>query len=170
MNAHPEAPIKFAPLGSVALATLDNNPLLVLITTVYTCNVPVGVAPDVPEEPVNPLVAAVPLEPEVPEVPTVPDVPAVPVKPLVPEVPVNPDVPSAPLIPLVALVPLDPLIPEEPLEPLIPLEPLVPELPEVPEEPSPPLAPSKLTIQEAYVPDPTVRVGVSNNNIPVLLS
>ena len=74
-----------------------------------------------------------------------------------PEVPLEPDVPDEPAAPDVPDEPFAPEVPEEPLEP------------EVPDEPLPPLAPSKLTVQDVYVPLPTVLVGAANCNAPVLL-
>ena len=67
-------------------------------------------------------------------------------------------------------VPDEPELPEVPNEPFIPEVPeeeLEPEVPDVPEEPSPPEAPSRFTVQEEYVPDPTVRVGAKNTSSPV---
>ena len=74
-----------------------------------------------------------------------------------PEVPLEPDVPDEPAAPE---VPDEPLVPDSPDEPLEP---------EVPDEPLPPLAPSKLIVQDVYVPLPTVLVGAANCNAPVLL-
>ena len=75
-----------------------------------------------------------------------------------PELPEVPDEPDEPLVPFT---------PDEPEVPEVPLIPDVPDEPLVPEEPSPPLAPSKLTVQEVYVPEPTVLFGAANVNNPV---
>jgi hypothetical protein len=75
------------------------------------------------------------------------------------------DVPEEPAVPEEPLEPDEPAVPEEPLEPDVPL---VPDVPAEPELPFPPEAPSKFTVQNEYVPEPTVRVGDAKFNSPVL--
>lgn len=134
VNDHPAAPIRLAPTGSVALATVSKEPFVVLITTVKVFKVPDALTPDVPELPEDeavPLLPLVPLLPraEVPLLPLLPDVPAVDEVPLLPDDPAVEDVPelpedeAVPLLPLVADVPAleeVPLLPDTPDVPAVP--------------------------------------------------
>ena len=92
VNDQPEAPIRFAPTGSVALATEFKAPFTVLRTTVNVLRVPAALTPEVPVRPE---------EPDVPEEPKalVPEEPAVPAVPLAPELPYEPQVPEEPELP-----------------------------------------------------------------------
>ncbi len=134
VNDHPEAPIRLAPTGSVALATVSKAPFVVLITTVYVFKVPAALTPDVP---LLPELAAVPLLPLVPllpsaEVPLLPLLPDVPAVAFTPDVPLLPDVEDVPELPDDEAVPLLPLLPEVPALEEVPLLPDTPAVPDVP--------------------------------------
>jgi len=122
-------------VSATAAFVVPSEVSILLSAGFYTVLNPV---PEVPDEPVYPLL---PEDPELPEEPLEPVEPELPEDPLVPEVPEEPEEPVEPEDPVEPLDPVDPLLPDEPLDPLVPVLPDEPELPAEPDDPELPVVP-----------------------------